>query len=152
GANTVVPNLIVRRLLEGRLLSPFRAHSELVPERRFGERSRVDFWLRQRGVEHYIEVKNCHLVYEDRRGYFPDSVSERAAHHMAELSAVCRAGHRATVLMVVQRTDAVAVRPSDAHDPTFAAAARAAAEAGVRFLGLKVRPTLKALEVLGTMP
>ena len=39
GANTVTPNLIVRRLLEGRLLSPFRAHSELQPESRFGERS-----------------------------------------------------------------------------------------------------------------
>lgn len=152
GANTAMPNLLVRRLLEERRLPPFQHHSELRPERPFGERSRVDFWLRQDGVEHYLEVKNCHLVYEDRRGYFPDSVSERATHHMAELSAVCRAGHRAAVLLVVQREDAEAVRPSDAHDPAFAVAARAAARAGVRFLGLRVRPTLTALEVLGPIP
>ena len=152
GANTAMPNVLVRALLEKRLLSPFRSHTELRPERPFGERSRVDFFLRQGGHEHYLEVKNCHLVYPDRRGYFPDSVSERALHHLLELTKVVQAGHRATVLFVVQRADAEAVRPSDVHDPAFAEEARAAAAAGVRFLGLRVEPTLSGLIARGPLP
>ena len=31
------------------------------------------------------EVKNCHMVYPDGNGYFPDSVSARASRHMQEL-------------------------------------------------------------------
>ena len=37
---------------------------------------------------HYVEVKNCHLVYSDGWGYFPDSVSERASRHVEALAAL----------------------------------------------------------------
>lgn len=152
GTNTAIPNRLVLELLTRRLLPPFADHSELCPERRFGERSRVDFWLRRGGREHYVEVKNCHLVYPDGLGYFPDSISERATHHLHELSAMVRAGHEATVLFVVQRADAQGLRPSDVHDPAFATAARAAGAAGVRFLALCVEPRLDALLVRGLVP
>merc|ERR1740117_2389318 len=61
-------------------------------------RSRVDFWLRDAdGVEHWLEVKNCHLVYADGWGYFPDSVSERCKRHCRDLERlVVERGHRAT--------------------------------------------------------
>lgn len=152
GTNTAIPNRLVLELLTKRLLPPFADHSELCPERRFGERSRVDFWLRRGGREHYVEVKNCHLVYPDGLGYFPDSISERATHHLHELSAMVRAGHEATVLFVVQRADVQGLRPSDVHDPAFATAARAAGAAGVRFLALCVEPRLDALLVRGLVP
>ena len=53
-------------------------------------------------AEHFVEVKNCHLVYEDGWGYFPDSVSERAARHCDALTALVREGHRCTVIFIVQ--------------------------------------------------
>ena len=44
--------------------------------------------------DHYIEAKNCHMVYPDGHGYFPDSISARASRHVAELSELVKEGHR----------------------------------------------------------
>ncbi|MCB1056518.1 MAG: DNA/RNA nuclease SfsA, partial [Acidobacteria bacterium] len=69
GANTGLPNRLVRQLLEEHRL-PWLAHfDEIRPERRYGERSRVDFWLGGKRGELYLEVKNCHLLYPDGRAY-----------------------------------------------------------------------------------
>ncbi|MEO8377476.1 MAG: DNA/RNA nuclease SfsA [Candidatus Sumerlaeota bacterium] len=152
GANTSLPNTFVRALLEKRLLRGFSAWDEMKAERKYGENSRVDFWLREGKKEHFIEVKNCHLVYPDKRGYFPDSVSERATRHLEELAEVVRQGHRATVIFTAQRGDTKAMRPSDAHDPVFAAAARKAKAAGVDFKALRIRPTPEAMIIEQMIP
>ncbi|HJK92045.1 MAG TPA: DNA/RNA nuclease SfsA [Polyangiaceae bacterium LLY-WYZ-15_(1-7)] len=151
GTNTVVPNAIVGRLLAARVLPGLKRFAALRSEVRYGERSRADFLLEGK-TPHFVEVKNCHLVYPDGRGYFPDSVSERAAHHLEALSAEVRAGAKATVLFTVQRDDVVAVRPSELHDPRFAEAARAAKAAGVRFRAVRIRVTPEAYEVLDAIP
>ena len=72
-------------------------------------------------------------------GYFPDSVSERAARHCRELAKLAaKPNTRCTVVIVASRADATkGIRPSDYHDPGFAAAARAARDAGVAFRGLR---------------
>ncbi|CAE8647448.1 unnamed protein product, partial [Polarella glacialis] len=111
--------------------------------------SRIDFWLRHPcGQEHYLEVKNCHMVYPDGHGYFPDSISARASRHVEELKCLLARGCRCTVLFVVQRDDLRGqVRPSAHHDPSFALACRAAAAAGVRFRALVVSCSLEGLTV-----
>lgn len=152
GANTAAPNRIARAALEARVVRGLTAFDALVPERAYGAGSRVDFWLRRGRRETFVEVKNCHLVYADGRGYFPDSVSDRATRHLGELVEVAAAGHRAYVLFTVQHPGARAIRPSDVHDPAFAAAVRAAARAGVRFRALRVRPTPEAYVVEGPVP
>lgn len=152
GANTAIPNVLVGAMIRERVLPGLDDWSELVPEKRVGEKSRTDFWLQTPAGEHYVEVKNCHLVYPDRRGYFPDSVSARAAKHMGELAHLAGQGHRCTVLFTGQRADTEAIRPSDAHDPEYAVAARKAAEAGVVFRALRIRPTPKALVVEEEIP
>ena len=91
-------------------------------------RCRFDFWLRElpSRQDHWVEVKNCHLV-TDGWGYFPDSVSARATRHLRELHLLVQHGHRATMVFVVQRADVEeerGVRPSDFHDPEFAATCR----------------------------
>lgn len=153
GTNTGIPNRLVRGLIEARALRGLDRWTAFRPEVRYGENSRVDFLLEEpRGRLHYVEVKNCHLVYPDGRGYFPDSVSERAARHLEELAALVREGHRATVVFTAQRGDCRGMRPSDLHDPAFAAAARHAAEAGVRFTAVRIRPTTEALIVESRIP
>lgn len=152
GSNTAMPNRIVKGMLESRLLPGFEKWTELKPERPYGENSRVDFWLRVGRREHYLEVKNCHLVYPDGRGYFPDSVSTRATGHLHELSLLAREGHGATVLFTAQRADCRAMRPSDLHDPAFAAAAREAKAAGVKFRALRIEPTAEGLVVHEVIP
>lgn len=152
GAHTATPNRLVRRLLEEGHLSWLQPFEELAAERRYGERSRIDLWLRSGVGETYIEVKNCHLVYPDDHAYFPDAVSERAARHLDELAAMVEAGHHAEVLFVCQTGPVRAVRPSDVHDPRFAATARRAAAAGVRFSALAVTNTPDEIIVEGLVP
>jgi sugar fermentation stimulation protein A len=152
GANTAIPNTLVGAMLRERALAGFRAHRGVTPEAAHGPHSRVDFSVTMREGEHLVEVKNCHLVYPDARGYFPDSVSERGTKHLRELAAHARKGGKATVIFTVQRADAESLRPSDVHDPDFAKAARRAAKAGVRFRALRVVPTLEGLRVEGEIP
>ena len=152
GANTAVPNQLVRALLEARTLAGFDDWTTMRPEAPYGANSRVDFLLHDSRGAHYVEVKNCHLIYPDDIGYFPDSVSERATKHLEELTSLLAEGHRASVIFTAQRAGVKAVRPSDAHDPTFAAAARRAAAAGVKFLALEVVPTAEEIQVRRAIP
>ncbi len=170
GAHTSRPNALVRTLLEAGHLEPFApmgaaAMRSSAPES--GATSavatgdmprkpspplraevsvhggrRIDFCL-DGPVPHFIEVKNCHLVYPDTLGYFPDSVSARATHHLQTLKGIVESGARASVLFTVQHPGATALRPSDLHDPAFAAAARKAASSGVTFYACSVAPTLE---------
>ncbi len=140
GANTAVPNHLAETLVRARQIPGLKRWRSLEREVRYGENSRIDLMLRGK-TDHLVEVKNCHLVYPDRRAYFPDSVSARAAKHLDELVREVEAGRRATVLFVLQRTDGRTLRPSRLHDPTFADAADRARTAGVRFLAARVDPT-----------
>ena len=153
GVNTVAPNRIVAALLAARALPGLRRFRELRSEVAYGSAGnhRIDFLLAG-ATPHYVEVKNCHLVYPDGHGYFPDSVSARASAHLAALAEVVTLGARATVLFTIQRPDVRAIRPSDLHDPTFAAAARAAGDAGVGFRAVTIRPTLSAYELVAEIP
>lgn len=138
GTNTSLPNRIVQHLLQQRALPWLRSWNQITAEKTYGDGCRVDFWLKNQHSELYLEVKNCHLRYPDRRAYFPDSVSQRATHHLQALISVVGAKTKAQVLFFCQVADLKAVRPSDLHDPVFAKAARAAHKAGVEFSGLEV--------------
>ncbi|MEM6709002.1 MAG: DNA/RNA nuclease SfsA [Pseudomonadota bacterium] len=152
GANTVVPNRLAEILLEGRHIDGLKRFQSLRREVPYGDRSRIDFLLTQGNTQHYVEVKNCHLVYPDGGAYFPDSVSTRAAGHLEELATVVRAGHRASVLFTVQRGDARFVAPSWLHDPAFAEAAVAAGQAGVKFRAALLDPVVHGFRFLGCIP
>ena len=151
GANTVAPNRLAEQIVRARLVPGLKRWRSLEREVRYGEGSRIDLMLRG-ARDHLVEVKNCHLVYPDRRAYFPDSVSERAAKHLIELAREVEEGRRATVLFVLQRTDARALRPSRLHDPNFADAAQFAAAAGVKFRAAVFDPQPDGHEFVGTVP
>jgi len=152
GVNTQMPNYLAHQLIAARVLPGLKRYAALAREVPYGRKSRIDFLLSSPSRPHYVEVKNCHLVYPDGGAYFPDSVSTRAAGHLEELEQCTREGARATVLFTVQRRDARFVRPSDLHDPAFAAAARHAAGAGVRFIGTVFEPREAGWEFLGSIP
>ena len=77
--NTVRPNKLVQALLEARALEGLNRWSTLTPEHSFkvadhsDHSGRIDFLLQEtedeRELLHYVEVKNCHLVYDDGWGY-----------------------------------------------------------------------------------
>lgn len=157
GVNTSLPNKMVGRLLAESQLPWLAKWPEVRAEKKYGEKSRVDFLLSDDGREHYLEVKNCHLLYPDTIAYFPDCVSARAAGHLHELcncieSVETTLQTSAEVLFFVQIAGASAVRPSDLHDPTFALAARNAAERGVKFSAIGLSHSENELSFYGPIP
>lgn len=145
GANTTLPNHLVRVAVERGLVTGLREVTALTPEQPFGRGHRIDLLGSRRGRPCFIEVKNCHLVYADGYGYFPDSKSERATSHVNALARLARQGHDANVVFTLQRGDVKALRPSQLHDPAFARACRAAGRAGVRFHALRLLPSLRGV-------
>lgn len=152
GVNTQIPNHLAEHAVRAGWVPTLKRFSQLKREVRYGENSRIDLLLRQGQLDHYVEVKNCHLVYPDGGAYFPDSVSVRAAGHLKELAHCVGNGDKATVLFTVQRNDAQRVLPSDLHDPAFAVEARRAHKKGVRFIALGFEPTPEGFQFLGTVP
>ncbi|MEO0436372.1 MAG: DNA/RNA nuclease SfsA [Pseudomonadota bacterium] len=152
GVNTSLPNDLGEKIVRAGKIPGLRRFQSLRREVRYGDNSRIDMLLAQGQRLHYLEVKNCHLVYPDGGAYFPDSVSTRAAKHLDELSSVIDAGHKASVLFTVQRDDALFVRPSDLHDPYFAKTARRARLFGVRFFAACFSPSVAGFEFLGLRP
>jgi sugar fermentation stimulation protein A len=142
GVNTTLPNRLVGEVLKQGLLPELLGQGAIVAEQAYGRGHRVDFMM---GEDHYVEVKNCHLVYPDGYGYFPDSKSERATAHVEALTRLVKQGKKATVIFTVQRDDGHAVRPSALHDPAFAVAMRAAVRAGLVARAIRLTPTLEGV-------
>lgn len=152
GANTGLPNRLVGELLRQRLLPGLDDATAVHAERAYGRGHRVDFLLERPAGLHHLEVKNCHLVYPDGCGYFPDSVSARASGHVAALTRLTKKGGAATVLFTLQRQDVALLRPSAAHDPDFARAMRAAVRAGVTTRAVRLVPSLEGFDFGGEVP
>jgi sugar fermentation stimulation protein A len=152
GVNTLIPNTLAEAIIRSGLIPGMQRFRELRREVPYGERSRIDLLLTLGSRRHYIEVKNCHLVYPDGGAYFPDSVSVRATTHLEELVRVVRDGDKASVLFVVQRDDARVLRPSQLHDSAFAEAARKARAAGVVFRAAYFAPDPGGFRFLGMIP
>ncbi|SFR01789.1 DNA/RNA nuclease SfsA [Poseidonocella sedimentorum] len=132
GVDTSVPNRALRAALEARAVPGLGPYETVRPEVRYGEGSRIDFLLGG-GPEPdlYLEVKSVTLSREPGLAEFPDSVTARGAKHLAELSAMVRAGHRAAMLYLVQRTDCRRFALAADIDPAYAARFAQARAAGV---------------------
>jgi hypothetical protein len=100
GVDTILPNRLVRAMLEAHAIPRMGPYETVRPEYPHVAGSRVDFRLAAPGLVHDVEVKNCHLVYPDCRAYFPDSVSLRATKHLLALIKERRRGIEATVLVI----------------------------------------------------
>ena len=69
------------------------------------------------------------------------------------LAALVAGGARASVILVVQRSDVEhGVRPSAFHDPAFAAAAVKAAQAGVQFRAVRASVDLQGTYLTHELP
>jgi sugar fermentation stimulation protein A len=145
GANTSLPNKLVGEVLRRGLLPGLHDATAVHPERVFGRGHRVDFLLEHARGDHYVEVKNCHLVY-------PDAVSARATAHVEALTRLVKKGRAATVVFTLQRDDAKLLRPSALHDPAFARAMRRAVKAGLQVRAIRLVPTLEGVRYDGEVP
>ena len=138
GINTGLPNRLAVEAVQAGAISALAGYGRLQREVRYGTGSRIDLLLADgQRPTCFVEIKNVTL----RRGTnasqpveFPDSVTERGLKHLHELIAVVKAGQRAVMLFVVQRSDAPSFRVAADIDPRYAQALQQAVVAGVEVL------------------
>lgn len=132
--NTSRTNSLVKEALDAKKIPELADYTQIRPEVKYGEKSRVDFVLSQAGhPDCYLEVKQVSLRLDDDLA-FPDAVSERARKHLGDLLAVQAQGARAVLLFVLSRGDGVHFRAAHEIDPAYAQALAAAQEQGLEVL------------------
>ena len=134
GVDTSVPNKALKVALMAHQVLGLPPYDLVRSEVKYGQNSRIDFLLSGQGPDTYVEVKSVTLSREPGLAEFPDSVTARGAKHLAELADMVRAGHRAVMFYLVQRTDCAAMTLAADIDPTYAAAFADAKAAGVQCL------------------
>jgi sugar fermentation stimulation protein A len=153
GINTGHPNRIVSEAIAAGAIAGLEGYAGLRREVKYGQKSRIDLLLEDpaKGLC-YVEIKNVHLLRRAGLAEFPDSVTERGARHLAELSGMVRAGHRAVMLYLVQRGDAKAFSLAADIDPGYAEAFRQATAAGVEALAYRCKLTPTEIRVETALP
>ncbi|MFW8633609.1 DNA/RNA nuclease SfsA [Cribrihabitans pelagius] len=153
GVDTSVPNRALRSALLAGEIPELAGYEAVRAEVKYGANSRIDFLLSQPGLpDCYVEVKSVTLSRQPGLAEFPDSVTARGTKHLGELAAMAKAGHRAMMLYLVQRTDCTRFALAADIDPAYAAGFEAAAAAGVERLVLTTRITPGGVEIAGTLP
>lgn len=149
--NTARANPLVAEALASGSIRELAGFSELRREVPYGD-SRIDFELWFGADRCLLEVKNVTLDFGDGTSAFPDSVTARGARHLAELERAKAAGIRAVLLFCCSRSDTLRVVPASEIDPTYAAALRRAAAAGVEILAYAGRVSRDELTLTHAVP
>jgi sugar fermentation stimulation protein A len=149
-ADARLPNALVEEALVRGCLAQFREYPTIRREVTFGE-SRLDLMLEGPGGLCYLEAKSVTLVV-DGMGLFPDAPTARGAKHVRSLAQAVAAGHRAAVVFVIQRDDALAFSPHDVADPEFGMALREGIASGVEVFAYGCRVTEKSITLGPELP
>lgn len=144
-----LPNPLFAEAIKSGHLPEF-AYPTVQPEVTQGD-SRFDFYLSGPQGGCWVETKSVTLV-EDGVARFPDAPTERGRRHVETLTALCRQGQRAAVVFIIQRPDAASFAPHETADPAFAAALRAAAQAGVEVRAYTCAVTLNEIRLETAVP
>ncbi len=131
-------------------LPEFAGYRQVAREVVFGD-SRLDLRLSGDQGVCWVEAKSVTLV-EEGTALFPDAVTARGRRHLGELTRAVAAGHRAAVVFVAQRDDAVRFAPHEASDPAFGAALREAAGAGVEVYAYACRVSEDEIAITRPLP
>jgi sugar fermentation stimulation protein A len=152
GVNTLVPNRLVFKSIDQKLIPELSEYNSIRREVKIGEHSRIDLMLTDGGAKRcYVEIKNCTLVSEGI-ARFPDAVTSRGLKHIIELEKLAEAGHRCMMFYFIQRMDALVFRPADDIDSAYGRRLRLAVEKGIEVLAYDVRIELQGIELNKKIP
>ncbi len=153
GINTAHPNKLAEEAIAAGTIAELAGYDAIRREVKYGRNSRIDLLLSGEGrAETYVEVKNVHLMRKSGLAEFPDSVTQRGTKHLAELTDMVAAGHRAVMLYLVQRSDCTAFRLAADIDPAYASAFDKARAAGVEAIAYDCRLSEDEIVVAGGLP
>lgn len=151
--DTSVANRAFKQALLGREIFDLANYPEILPEQKYGEKSRIDFLLRAPGrPDCYVEIKSVTLMRSQGLAEFPDSVTARGTKHMQELARMAQLGHRAIVLFLVQRSDAKQVTLAKDIDPAYADAFATATAQGVEVMAFSTSISPKGIQIGARLP
>jgi sugar fermentation stimulation protein A len=153
GINTQHPNKLVEEAIRAGKVAALKGFAELKREQKYGVNSRIDLLLSDpvNGLA-YVEVKNVHLARKAGLAEFPDSVTERGAKHLVEMTAMVRAGHRAVMVYLVQRADVSRLGFARDIDRGYVEALDQALAAGVEAIALRCTVTPERISVDKSIP
>ena len=151
GVNTGIPNKLVKKSIENRLIKELSDFEKIRSEVKYGENSRIDILLENKNVKTFIEVKNCTLL-EKGICYFPDAVTSRGLKHLQELQREVHQGNRAVMFYLIQRMDATRFEPASHIDPVYSEELKKAYENGVEILAYDVNIDTKGIAINRSMP
>ncbi len=153
GINTAHPNRLVEEAIAAGAIAELTGYDTIRREVKYGRNSRIDLLLAAAGrPDAYVEVKNVHLSRAPALAEFPNSVTARGTKHLAELTDMVAAGHRAVMVYLVQRGDCTAFRLAADIDPAYATAFARARAAGVEALAYACRLSETEIAVAGSLP
>ena len=164
--NTSRPNYLVAEAIQNGTVVELQDFDKLKTEVRYGgEKSRIDILLSGGEKDIYVEVKNTTLLekttggqpdengsFEEGRGYFPDSVSDRASKHLRELMLMVEQGHRGVIFFCVNHTGIQSVSPADHIDTLYGQLLREAQEKGVEILAYQSEITDTEIKLNKKLP
>ena len=141
GVNTAFTNKIALEALENKLIPELANFDQVYPERKVLD-SRIDFYLESTSTNEtaFVEVKNATLV-KDKQVLFPDAVSVRGQKHIRDLIELKSQGHRAAMLYVVNREDALSFSTADEIDPIYGKLLKEAQSLGVEIYAYSCKIT-----------
>jgi sugar fermentation stimulation protein A len=146
GINTGHPNRLVAEAIAAGQIKELNGYTSLKREQKYGKNSRIDILLESSDKPLcYVEVKNVTLKRRQGLDYpaeFPDSVTERGAKHLVEMTDMVKAGARAVMFYLVQRGDCQRFTVAADLDPTYAKGLKMALSQGVEAVcyGCEVTP------------
>ena len=153
GINTNHPNKLVAEAVEAKRIQELAGYATLRREVKYGKNSRIDLLLEDpaKGLC-YVEIKNVHMMRKVGFAEFPDSVTERGAKHLAEMSDMVREGHRAVMVFLIQRGDAKSLTLARDVDKGYGVAFDLAKAAGVETIAMRCTLSGEAITVDKTIP
>jgi len=148
GVNTNRPNALVASAIEADDIPELAGYTSLRREVKYGQNSRIDILLETSDLPPaYVEIKSVTLSRTPGLAEFPDAKTVRGAKHMAELAEIVKAGDRAVVFFLVQRSDCLKMSPATDIDPNYAKNLRDAVNAGVEVLCYSCKITPNGIEI-----
>lgn len=113
--------------------------------------SRLDLMLSSSDTSCYIETK-CSTLVKHGVAMFPDAPTSRGLRHLRDLIHARKAGHRASVMFVIQRDDAASFMPNWETDRDFCGMLVKASKSGVEVCAYTCNVSLKGIEIHHEVP
>ena len=100
--NTHITNKIIQESLEKKLIGELKNYDILRSEKKFGENTRFDFFIKKNEKGIFIEVKNVTLSRIKNIAEFPDAVTERGLKHLKNLILANQQGYKSYLIFLIQ--------------------------------------------------